>query len=450
MTRHIWTRGRRFEPFAALRHRNFRLFIAGQLISLTGTWMQRIAQAWLVLQLTNSPFLLGLVAALQWLPVLLFSLIGGVTADRVSKRGLLVTTQTLQMLQALTLGLLILTGAVRFWHVVVLAGALGFTSAFDIPARQSFIFEMVEGTDMMNAVALNSTIFNAARLFGPAVAGVAIGTVGMAWAFLANAVSFIPVIWALLLMDVRRIEVVETGAGLVAHLQETVAYLRRTPVALQIITLIAAHSVFVMNFNVLVPVFAKNVLHQEAAGFGFLMSAQGLGALAGALFVTSLSHLGPHPAFLFGGAAVLSLADLSLAGIGRFSLAAAVLGLTGASLVMFHAAANTTLQVAAPDHLRGRVMSVYAIVMGGMTPVGALVAGTLAQLWGAPGALAAGGAIGALSVAAVLRWRLLTARAPAGVITPSPGAMATPRPSDGTSMSAYGQGGGGYDEGDAR
>jgi hypothetical protein len=172
------TGGRWLGLFAALRHRNFRLFFVGQFISLVGTWMQRIAQAWLVLLITNSPFLLGIVGALQWLPVLLFSLLGGVTADRVSKRGLLVVTQTLQMLQAFVLAALVLSGAVRFWHVAALAAALGLTSAFDIPARQAFIFEMVEGADMMNAVALNSTIFNGARLFGPAVAGLAISTIG--------------------------------------------------------------------------------------------------------------------------------------------------------------------------------------------------------------------------------------------------------------------------------
>ncbi len=436
----------RFDPFAALRHRNFRLFFTGQLISLIGTWMQRIAQAWLVLQLTNSPFLLGVVGALQWLPVLLFSLLGGVTADRVSKRGLLVVTQALQMLQAFALGLLVLTGAVQFWHIVVLACALGLTSAFDIPTRQAFVFEMVEGADMMNAVALNSTIFNAARLFGPAVAGIAIGTVGMAWAFLGNGVSFLPVIWALLRMDVHPVNSVETGAGLIAHLNEGIAYLRRTPLALQIVALIGAQSVLVMNFSILIPVFAKDVLHQQAAGFGFLMSAQGVGALAGALAVASLSHLGPRPALLFGGALALCLADLVLAGIHQFPAAAVVLGLAGASLVLLTATANTTLQVISPDHLRGRVMAMYSIVMGGMTPVGALMAGALAQLWGAPGALAAGGAAGVLSVAAILRWRSVTERAapaPAAVFPVDPGPR-DPGPGMGlASPMTTGSGGGG-------
>jgi MFS family permease len=382
------------------------LFFVGQFISLIGTWMQRIAQAWLVLELTNSPFLLGLVGALQWLPVLFLSLLGGVTADRMSKRTLLIVTQMLQMLQAFALGLLILTGTIRFWHVALLAAVLGITAAFDIPARQAFIFEMVEGTDMMNAVALNSTIFNAARLFGPAAAGILIGTIGMSSAFLANGVSFIPVIGAFLLMRVRKAHTgVDVSAGLLAHLQEGIAYLGRTPAALQIITLVAALSILVMNYTVLVPVLAKSVLHQQAAGFGFLMSAQGAGALLGALGVASLSHLGPRSIFLFGGAAALALSNLILAGIRDAVSAAAVLGVAGASLVLFTATANTTLQVIDPDALRGRVMAMYAIVMGGMTPVGSMVSGALAEFWGAPGALAVGGVAGMAAVLAVLRWR---------------------------------------------
>ncbi len=398
-------------PFAALRHRNFRLFFVGQLISLIGTWMQRIAQAWLVLQLTNSPFLLGLVGALQWLPMLMLSLIGGVVADRTSKRNLLVMTQTAQMLQAFGLGALVLSGAVRYWHIVVFACALGVTSAFDVPARQSFIFEMVEGADTMNAVALNSTIFNAARLFGPAIAGLAIASLGMAYAFLANGVSFIPVIAALLMMRVSAMQKIGLETGVLAHLREGLAYLRRTPVAFQTIMLVCLQSVFVMNFNIIVPVLAKTVLHENAGGFGLLMSAQGAGALAGALFVASVSHRGPQAAMMYGGAALLGCMNLILAGSARFGVAAVVLAAAGASMVAFTATANTTLQVTAPDHLRGRVMSMYALVMGGMTPAGALFTGTVAQLWGAPAELAIAGAIGVVSAGAVFRRYRLTLRA---------------------------------------
>jgi MFS family permease len=396
---------RRPGTFAALRHRNFRLFFFGQMVSLTGTWMQRIAQSWLVLQLTNSPFLLGLVAMLQWLPVLCLSLIGGVVADRVNKRGLIVVTQTVQMLQALALGVLVLAGAVRFWHVAVLAVTLGVASAFDMPTRQAFIFEMVEGTDTMNAVALNSTLVNVARLIGPAVAGITIGWIGMAPAFLANGVSFIPVIVALLLMRVQPTRSVRAATGVLTHLREGIAYLGRTPAVLQAIVLLAAQSVFVMNFTLLASVLAKDVLHAGAPGFGLLMSSLGAGALAGAITVASLAHLGPRPAFLFGGAAVLAGAEVVLAGVTRFPAAAVTLGVAGASMVLFTATVNTTLQLNVPDHLRGRVMSMYALVMGGLTPIGSLVAGTLAQIWGAPGAFLVGGLAGLGAVAAVLRWR---------------------------------------------
>ncbi|HKX17986.1 MAG TPA: MFS transporter [bacterium] len=403
--------GGRRDVFAALRHRNFRLFFVGQFISLIGTWMQRIAQSWLVLNLTHSPLLLGLVGALQWLPVLFLSLVGGVIADRVSKRSLLVVTQSAQMIQAFVLGALVLTGTIQYWHVVVLACALGFTSAFDIPTRQSFVFEMVEGEDTMNAVAMNSTIFNGARLFGPAVAGVAIGTLGMGWAFIANGVSFIAVIIALLMMVVRPVEPI-TGGSMLDHLQEGVAYVLRTPSALQIVTLVATMSVFAMNFNILVPVLAKDVLHEGAAGFGFLMSAQGVGALVGALWIASVSHLGPRPSIMLGGAAVLSIAMMSIAEARHFAPAAALLAVAGGAMVTFTATANTSLQVTAPDQLRGRVMAMYAIVMGGMTPAGALVSGALAQFLGASGAFGIGGLVGVLSVVLIWRWRTATKLTP--------------------------------------
>ena len=403
--------GGRRNPFAALRHRNFRLFFIGQFISLIGTWMQRIAQAWLVLNLTHSPFLLGLVGALQWLPVLFLSLVGGVIADRVSKRSMLVITQSAQMIQAFVLGGLVLTGTVQYWHVVALACALGFTSAFDIPTRQAFVFEMVEGEDTMNAIAMNSTIFNGARLFGPAIAGVAIGTLGMGWAFIANGVSFVAVIIALLMMNVRPVGPIVAG-GVVEHLQEGVAYVWRTATALQVVVLVALMSVFTMNFNILVPVLAKDVLHQDAAGFGFLTSAQGIGALIGALGIAWISHLGPRPSLLLGGAAALSGSTLLLADARHFAVAAVLLAVAGGSMVAFTATANTSLQLTAPDNLRGRVMSMYAIVMGGMTPAGALVAGTLAQVWGAPGAFGTGGLVGLLSVMLIWRWRTATNLAP--------------------------------------
>lgn len=397
--------------FAALRHRNFRRFFVGQMVSLTGTWMQRIAPSWLVLSLTNSPFLLGIIGMLQWLPVLFFSLIGGVVADRVSKRWVIVLTQTIQMLQALTLGGLVLSGAVRFWHVAGLAATLGLAAAFDMPARQSFIFEMGDGTDTMNAVALNSMIVNVARLCGPAVAGATIAWAGMAPAFLANGASFVPVIAALLLMKVRPAQAIVMASGILTHVWEGIAYLRETSAVLQVTVLLAVESVFALNFTLLASVLAKDVLHAGAQGFGLLMSAQGAGALVGAIAVASLAHLGPRPMLLFGGAAVLGIAEVVLSLIREFPAAAALFAVAGASMVLFTATVNTTLQLNTPDHLRGRIMAVYALVLGGLTPVGSLVAGTLAQVWGAPGAFLVGGVVGLVAVAVVLRWHTITSHA---------------------------------------
>ncbi|HTD47625.1 MAG TPA: MFS transporter [bacterium] len=403
-------RERRSGTFAALRHRNFRLFFIGQTISLVGTWMQRIAQAWLVLQITDSPFLLGLVSALQWLPVLCLSLIGGAVADRVSKRNLIVVTQLAKMVQALVLGALVITGTVRFWHVALMAAILGTAHAFDQPARQAFLSEMVEGTDVMNAVALNSTVVNVARLLGPAVAGATIAWVGMAWAFVVNGLSFIPVIVGLFLMRVRPAPAVGAPAGILAHLRESVAYFAEAPAALQIIILLAVQSIFLNNFTNLTTVFAKDVLHMQATGFGLLVSVQGAGALIGALAVASLSHLGPRPVYLFGGALVLDLSSVALAATHNFPLAATALGVAGASWVVFTATVNSTLQLDAPDQLRGRVMAVYTLVLGGMNPLGALVSGTLAQIWGASGAFGIGGLAGLAAVGAVAHWRLRAAR----------------------------------------
>lgn len=399
----------RFQALAALRHRNFRLFWSGQLISLIGTWMQNMAQGWLVLQLTNSPFLLGLVSAIQFTPLLVLALVAGVVADRVPKRRLLIFTQSSLMLLAFTLGILTLTGAIRYWQVLILAGLLGMVNTFDMPARQAFVVEMVGKGDLMNAIALNSSIFNAARIVGPALAGLVIGRLGMAASFLLNGASFLAVIAGLLLIRIpEKIDWHHRVAeGMGERIAEGLQYIRRTPVVLRTVVLMALLSIFAMNFSVLIPVLARDTLGQQAEGYGLLMSASGVGALCGAIFLAVFSSRGPSPWLLLGGAAGLCLFQLFLAGTHSYTLALLFLGLTGWSMITFTASVNTTLQLNVPDNLRGRVMSVYSLVFGGVTPIGSLFSGSIAHLWGAPAGLAAGATIGLISLLAVAgqTWR---------------------------------------------
>ncbi|MDQ0285477.1 MFS family permease [Desulfofundulus luciae] len=382
---------------SSLRHRNFRLFWTGQCISLVGTWMQNMAQSWLVLELTGSPFLLGLVGGLQFVPLLFFALIAGAVADRLPKRPLLLFTQGMSMLFALVLGLLTLYNVVQYWHVAVLAFLLGTINALDMPARQAFIIELVGREDLMNAIALNSSIFNGARIIGPAVAGLVISTVGIAACFLANAASFLFVLGGLLLVRVRgEVDGREDHRNLWEDVHEGLAYIRSNSTVFTVLAMVGGMSALAMNFNVLVPVFAREVLHRQAQGFGFLMSATGLGAFAGALTVAYLSNRGPRLKLLLAGASGLCFCELMLAPVRLYSLALVLLCLAGFAVSTFSASANATVQMNVPDHLRGRVMSVYSLVFIGLVPAGNFFSGTVAHLWGAPAGFALGGGLALL------------------------------------------------------
>ena len=392
--------------FSALRHRNFRLFWFGQLISLAGTWMQSVAQGWLVLQLTNSAFLLGLVTAANWLPVMLLSLYAGTVTDRVSKRGLIVTTQAASMLQALVLGLLTVTGLVQVWHVIALALTLGLINTFDTPARQSFVVEMVGKDDLMNAVALNSSAFNMARIVGPSIGGVLIALVGVGGIFLLNAVSFVAVIAGLLMMTSTPGRAVATRRESVwRDIAEGLSYIARTPVVFSVIFLLGVVSTFAMNFTTLMPIFARNVLQVGAPGLGFLMAAMGVGGFSGALNVASLSRRGPDPRLLYGGIFAFLTLQTAFALSHSFYASVVLLALTGAAMITFTATANTTVQVTVPDHLRGRVMSVYFLTFGGATPIGSIFVGVVAERWGAPTAMVSGVLISATLAIALLIYR---------------------------------------------
>lgn len=399
------TEVRRARGFGALRHRNFRVFYFAQAISLTGTWMQSVAQGWLVLELTDSPFYVGLVAALGAAGVLLFTLYAGVLADRTDKRRALMVTQALAMAQALTLAGLVWTGRVRVEHVMVLAALLGVISAFDIPMRQSFIIEMVGRDDLMNAIALNSSLFNASRLVGPAIAGVLIGELGIASCFLVNGLSYGATLRALATLDLPPRVPVPRGTSALAGLREILAFIRSDARVSALVVLTALISIFGMPFITLMPVFARDVLRAGAQGYGLLVSSIGAGALVAALTIAVLSRRLPHGRVqLVSGVTFGMLVALSAA---MRSLGAAVLVVTlaGGAMIATNALTNTMLQTLVPDALRGRVMGFYAFMFIGMGPIGALQAGIVAEHFGAPLAIAAGGAITALAVG-VAWWRV--------------------------------------------
>ena len=390
----------------ALGHRDFRLFWCGQLVSLIGTWMQSVGQAWLVLELTNSPFRLGVIGALQFGPILLFSFLSGAISDRVRKRRLLLGTQTALMLQAFTLAALVWSGHVQFWHVAVLAALYGLATTLDMPSRQSYIAHLVPRGDLMNAIALNSAVFNGARVVGPAVAGLLVARYGTAAAFLMNGASFIAVLAALAAIRTEGAPSPRRGVGLRAEIAEGVRYAAGTPRVALVMSLLVVVSLFVVNMNVLVPLIARDVLHEGAHGFGLLMAALGVGAVAGALAVAALS-VGRPPLGMVVGPALAAAALLLLLSTARhFGPTAAVLVALGFAQIVFMTSCNTTVQIAVPDELRGRVMGLYALVFAGMTPIGALIMGTVAEHWGVSRACAVGGGAGLLLILALtVAWR---------------------------------------------
>jgi len=396
--------------FRSLRHRNFRLFWSGQLVSLIGTWMQSVAQAWLVLDLTRSSMKLGIVSALQFLPMLFLSFFTGPLIDYFDRRRTIIWCQFTLMLLAFALALLTWLQAVQYWHVLVLATLLGVVNTIDMPARQAFIIQMVGKEDLMNAIALNSSIFNAARAFGPAVAGLLISLIGTAACFFVNGLSFLAVIAGLLMMRMPNAPRRERPSyDILRDITEALAYIRATPVVLTTILLVSVVSIFGANFNVLVPVFARMELHRDAAAFGFLLSSFGIGALFGAATLAVLSRWEPKPSFLYGGGLGLSL-FLILIGFQRsYGLTALLLGLAGWSLVTFFGMANTTVQLNTEDRLRGRVMSVYTLAFGGLSPFGSLFAGAAAHWITAPHTFALGGLIcGCVFFAALGKRRMVS------------------------------------------
>ena len=389
----------------SLRHRNFQLFFSGQLISVIGTWMQNLAQPWLVYGMTKSPLLLGLVAFAGQIPVLLLAPIGGLVADRVNRHRVVIATQTASMVLAFVLAALTLLHVVRVWEIVVLATLLGSVNAFDIPARQSFIIQMVGRDDLMNAIALNSSMFNSARVVGPAIAGLLVAWIGEGWCFFANGASYIAVIAGLLLMRLGPLHQVIHEAPPLKHMAEGFRFVRRTKPILSLMILLGVVSVVAAPYTVLMPIFADRILRGGARGLGILMGATGIGALLGALTlaarrgVRGLGRWVAYSAICFGS----SLVAFSFSRV--FALSVVLLVPAGYGLMLQMASTNTLIQSMVPDDLRGRAMSVYSMMFMGMMPLGSLLAGTLASRIGAPWTVMLGGC-GAM-IGGFVFWRLL-------------------------------------------
>ena len=398
------------------RHRNYRLFWGGQLVSLAGTWMQSIAQAWLITELTPDPVWLGVVAAAQFTPVLILGLFGGVIADVLPKRQMLIATQGALMGLAALQALLVATGAMTIPLLMLLAVALGSVNAIDMPVRQSFFSEMVPVDEVGRAVAFNSAMFNGARVIGPAIGGVLIGVIGVAGCFAVNSFSFLAVLIALLLM--REVELHPAPRGtrprsvraVATSLAEGLRYVRNTPIVALCVFVIGVISGVAMNFNVIIPPLARLTLQIGAPGLGALMAAVGFGSLTGALTVAALRE--PRRSMIVIGGALLGVFSVA-AGAAASSTGSLAVPLTGLALfgagfgaISMAATANASIQTTTPAALRGRVMSVYTTVFAGSTPIGGLATGAVVAALGATGALEVAGSLAVAAAAfAAYRWR---------------------------------------------
>jgi MFS family permease len=376
----------------ALRHRNFQLFFSGQLISLIGTWMQSVAQSWLVYRLTGSALLLGSVGFASQVPVFLFAPLGGIAADRYNRRRVVIGTQVASMLLAFILAVLTLSHAIdhRIWLIFVLAALLGVVNAFDIPGRQSFLVDMVGKDDLMNAIALNSSMFNGARVIGPAIAGILVAKIGEGYCFFANAISYIAVIVGLLMMRVHSPGRASMASPL-EHMMEGFRFVNRTGPIRALLLLLGLVSLVGMPYVVLMPIFADKILHGGAKGLGILMGATGVGALLGALtlaFREGVKGLGRWVAWCCAGFGA-SLAVFAMSHM--FWVSVILLLPVGYCMMLQMACSNTLIQVMVPDALRGRVMAVYSMMFMGMAPMGALLGGALADRLGAQVTVAIGG-----------------------------------------------------------
>ena len=384
--------------FRALRHRNFQLFFSGQLISLIGTWMQNLAQSWLVYRLTGSALLLGVVGFSGQIPVFIFAPLGGMIADRRSRHRVVIATQTISMILAFILAGLTLAHKITVPEIIILAVLLGIVNAFDIPARQAFLGDMVHRDDLMNAIALNSSMFNGARVVGPAVAGVLVAWIGEGWCFFANAISYIAVIVGLLLMTIAKHHHTPTSSPY-EHIAEGFRFVRRTKPIRALLLLLGCISLLALPYSVLMPIFADRILHGGARGYGILMGCAGLGALGGALTLAMRTGMRGLGRWIAIACASFGTALIAFSFSRTFWLSAVLLVPAGYAVMLQTSASNSLLQAMSPNSLRGRVLAVYSMMFMGMAPIGALLAGDVAKHIGAPLTVCFGG-IGAIIGAA--------------------------------------------------
>jgi len=396
--------------FASLRHRNFRLFFAGQMVSLIGTWMQNTAQGWLVYQETGSKLMLGVVAAVASGPMMLFSIWGGSVADRHSKRKILLSTQLSMMILAFVFAGLVWSGRIRPWHILTLAGLGGLAMAFDMPARQAFMVEMTSREDLINAISLNSSIVNGARVVGPSVAGLLMARMGMAMCFFLNGISFLAVLAGLWLMRLPRIVRPQRTSSAWAHAVDGFTYVWNHRRMRTLLILFAVVGIFGWSYSVMMPAFARDVLGVGQARYGVLLSANGVGALLGALTVATVGSQVNRRILVFGGLWVFSAMLLVLAWTGNYYIALACLAVAGWGMLLFFSTTNTLLQTSASDEMRGRVMGIWALVFGGMTPIGGLEAGALSHFIGIRWAITCGVLI--CGLAALVVWLPVKQRLP--------------------------------------
>lgn len=370
--------------FAALRHRNYQLWFYGQMVSLMGTWMQSTAQGYLIYQLTNSPVYLGLVGFAAGIPTWLFTLFGGVVADRISRRNLMVITQSAMLVLAFILAALAFTNAVQPWHILVLAFLLGVANAFDAPARASFVLELVPREDMTNAIALNSTMFNIATVVGPSIAGLTYAAFGPAWCFTLNGLSFIAVIVALLLMHIKMDSQQARRPSAITEIVEGLQYVFTNRLVLSLTATVGLVAMFGFGLMNLLPAWATDVLHGNEVTNGLLISARGLGALISALMLASLTKHKVRGRLWMAGYIVVPVSLFLFAWIRWLPLSLTFLVVVGWAMMMLTNNSNALIQSGVPDNLRGRVMGVYTLVFNGFIPIGALLAGGVAQKLGSP------------------------------------------------------------------